>query len=240
MSTPEDATPPVLNALHWRPAEGQAQQLMVLLHGVGANAAGMAPLAEHIRREFPQALVVAPDGLAPFDGDPAGEGRQWFSVLGVTEDNRPARVAAALPVLARWVRAAQEATGIGPAATALWGFSQGAILSLALVQEHDGLAGRVLAFAGRYARLPDTAPQHTTLHLLHGAADPVIPVQHARDAIERLAQLHGDATLDIAEGAGHEINGPLLRSAFFRLRNHIPQRTWAAAMGAAAGNATPS
>lgn len=224
------------NALHWRPADdGPVEQLMVLLHGVGAQAAGMAPLAQHLRREFPRAIVVAPEGFEAFDGDASGSARQWFSVMGVTEANRPDRVAAALPRLVEWLQAAQQATGIGPAATALWGFSQGAIMAMALAQAHDGAVGRVVAFAGRYARLPDHAPQHTTLHLLHGQNDAVIPVEHARQALGRLAELQGDATLDIAQGVGHEINGALLQQALFRLRNHIPQRTWMAALGAAAG-----
>jgi phospholipase/carboxylesterase len=193
-------------------------------------------LARPIRQEFPQALVVALEGLAPLDGSPGssapGTPRQWFSVAGVTEDNRAERIAAALPALLQRVQAVQEASGVGPAATALWGFSQGAIMAMALVQAHDGLAGRVLAFAGRYAQLPSAAPQNTMLHLLHGAADPVIPARYAREAFQRLGELGGDATLDVADGVGHAIDGPLLQRAFFRLRNHIPARTWAQALGA--------
>jgi phospholipase/carboxylesterase len=228
--------------LEWLPATGRPEQLMLLLHGVGANAAGMTPLAEWLRREFPQAAFVAPDGFAPFDGDPSGQARQWFSVMGVTEANRAERIGAVVPALADWVEATQQRLGVGPAATALVGFSQGAILSLALAQARDGLAGRVLAFAGRYAALPDSAPQHTTLHFLHGGADPVINVQHAKDAIERLSQVGGDATIDIAEGLGHEINAALLQRAVHRLRSHIPHRTWAAALGQVPGLAqrTPS
>lgn len=219
--------------LQWLPAQGAPAQLMVLLHGVGDSAQGMAPLAAHLQRAFPQAAIVAPDGFEPLDGDPAGGGRQWFSLQDVTEANRPERVAAALPALADWLRQTQQALGVGEAATALWGFSQGAIMALELAQVHDGLAGRVLAFAGRYAALPNVAPALTTLHFLHGEADPVIPVAHARAAIDRLAELQGDATIDIAEGVGHEINGHLLNCALHRLSSHIPHRTWAEALGAA-------
>ena len=219
------------NTLQWLPSSGRAEQLMLLLHGVGANGAGMQPLAEWLRREFPQAAIVAPDGFEPLDGDPSGRARQWFSRMGVTEANRAERIASALPPLVAWVQQVQQDLGLGPAATALVGFSQGAIMSLALAQAHDGMAGRVLAFAGRYAELPTHAPEHTTIHFFHGGADEVVPAQHARDGIQRLAELNGDATIDIAEGLGHEINAALLQRAVFRLRNHIPQRTWAAALG---------
>ena len=223
------------DTLQWLPVAGEPGQLMILLHGWGARAADMVPLAHRLRAAFPQAVLLAPEGFEDAAlGDRAG--RQWFGLSGpdgpVTEANRPARVAAVLPPLAAWVRAAQAATGLGEAATALVGFSQGAIVALELVQQHDGIAGRVLAFAGRYASLPDAAPRNTTLHFFHGATDTVIPAAQARLAIERLALLRGDATIDIAQGVGHELPMALADRAIERLRSHIPQRTWAAALSA--------
>ena len=225
------------NVLQWLPAEGRPEQLMLLLHGVGDRGAGLSGLAQALRRAFPQAAVLAPDGFEPFDGDPLNltGGRQWFSRQGLTDENRPERVCAALPKLAAWVRGAQQAIGVGPAATALVGFSQGALCALELAQAEDGLAGRVLAFAGRYATLPTYALQHTTLHFFHGSADAVIPAEHARAAMQRIAELQGDATIDIAEGVGHELPAALVDRAIGRLRTHIPHRTWAAALGAVPG-----
>jgi len=216
--------------IEWLPAAGAPEQLIVLLHGVGANGAGMAPLAQALRAEFPQAALLAPDAPNPFDG--GGTGRQWFSVAGITEANRAERVAAILPGLRSWLHATQQRLGVGPAATALGGFSQGAILALETALAEDGIAGRVLAFSGRFVQLPAAAPRQTTLHLFHGGADTVIPAHHARQALETLGVLQGDATLDVAEGVGHEIHPALIQRALFRLRNHIPARTWAAALGA--------
>jgi phospholipase/carboxylesterase len=215
--------------LEWLPLAGQPEQLLVLLHGVGATPEGFTPLAQTLRARFPQSAVLVPAGFDAFDMAPVG--RQWFSVRGVTEDNRVGRVAAALPRLLTWIKAAQQRTGVGPQATALVGFSQGSIMALEAVAAEDGLAGRVLAFSGRYARLPDRAPALTTLHLLHGGADPVMPVGLARAALEHLGRLNGDATLDIADGVGHELHPALLDCALQRLTSHIPQRTWKAAMG---------
>lgn len=219
-----------LNFVEWLPAQGAPEQLLVLLHGVGSTGTSLAPLAEALRGEFPQSAVVAPDGPQAFDG--GGPGRQWFSVAGITEANRAERVATVLPGLLAWLQATQSRLGVGRAATALGGFSQGAILALEAVQADDGIAGRVLAFAGRYATPPAAAPRLSTLHLFHGGADTVIPATHARSALEAMAALNGDATLDIAEGVGHQLHPALVQRALFRLRNHIPARTWAAALGA--------
>ena len=213
------------------PAQGPAQQLVVLLHGVGSSGAAMAPLAQALRDEFPQAALLAPDAPQPFDGD--GAGRQWFSVRGISEENRPERVAEALPPLWQWIRAEQRRLGVSAQATAIAGFSQGAILALETAAQCDGLAGRVLAFAGRFATLPEKPPRLTTLHLFHGSADTVIDAGHARAAFDALAAMRGDATIDLADGLGHALHPALLERAIWRLRHHIPARTWREAMGAA-------
>lgn len=216
----------------WWPADGSSpQQLMLLLHGWGASPDDLAPLAQALRAAFPQSAVLAPEGFDPVDTGLAG--RQWFSLAGITEANRPLRVQPVLPRLASWVQAVQAATGVGAQATALVGFSQGAILALELAQLHDGIAGRVLAFSGRYASLPAVAPARTTLHFFHGATDTVIPAAQSRLAIERLAALQGDATIDIAHSVGHELAPVLVDCALHRLTHHIPARTWAEALGAA-------
>ena len=62
--------------------------------------------------------------------------------------------------------------------------------------------------------------------------DAVIPADGSRQALQWLGELQGDATLDIAEGVGHELHLALIECALHRLRSHIPMRTWRAALGA--------
>jgi phospholipase/carboxylesterase len=220
--------------MRWLPRDGgRAEQLMILLHGGGHDASTMVPMAETLRHEFPQALLLAPqaDGIAGETGDAC----QWFPAHEDDQARQAELVAAVLPELQRFVQAAQMASGVGPAATALVGFSEGAVLALELSALQDGLAGRVLAFGGRYVQLPQRAPRYTTFHFFHGADDGVIPAEHSRAALQRLGELHGDATVDIATGIGHELAPVLLQCAIERLRSHIPHRTWAAALGAVPG-----
>lgn len=205
-----------------------ARQLFILLHGVGSHPDDLLPLAEYMQQVFPAAAFYLPEGLEPFDG--GGMGRQWFSLAGVTDELRVARVAAAMPKLHALVLHAQERFGVLHTDTALLGFSQGASMALEFSIAHDGGVGRVLAFAGRFARLPDSAPALTTLHLMHGERDAVIPVTHAHAALARLKELDGDVTLDTVALAAHEIDGELVAHALRRLQTHIPQRTWRKAM----------
>lgn len=215
-----------------RPAHGRPEQLLLLFHGWAQDAAALAPLADALRREFPQAAVLVPESPTPADG--GRKGRMWYSIEGLADDRSlwPARVAEQLDVLAPWVRAQQQRLGVSQAATCLGGFSQGALLSLELVARHDGIAGRVLSFGGRWCMLPPAAPQLTTLHFLHGQDDAVFPVAEVQRALAHLSAHHGDATVDIAHGVGHQLHPALIERALFRLRNHIPLRTWQAALGA--------
>ena len=203
--------------------------LFVLLHGVGGGPEDLLPLAQALRAAFPAAAVLAPAGFEPFDGAP--QGRQWFSASGVSEENRIERVAQAMPALVAYIRAAQVRFGLQQPNTALAGFSQGAIMALEAVQKHADLAGRVLTFSGRYAQLPKVAPQFTTIHLLHGEADPVMRVEHAQAAQLQLAQAHGDVTIDIASQIGHALHPILIEHAIVRLQTCIPLRIWEEALG---------
>ncbi|EFK3483753.1 esterase [Escherichia coli] len=130
-----------------------AQQLLLLFHGVGDNPVAMGEIGSWFAPLFPDALVVSVGGAEP-SGNPAG--RQWFSVQGITEDNRQARVDAIMPTFIETVRYWQKQSGVGANATALIGFSQGAIMALESIKAEPGLASRVIAFNGRYASLPET------------------------------------------------------------------------------------
>ncbi|OZI48431.1 esterase [Bordetella genomosp. 4] len=210
-------------------ADTEIKQLFILLHGVGSTPHSLAALIQAVRTAFPAAAILAPAGFEPYDG--GGEGRQWFSVRGIDEDNRAERVARALPPLVDYVRAAQARFGLLQSDTALAGFSQGAIMSLEAVQAHDGLAGRVLAFSGRYAQLPKVPPQYTTIHLLHGADDHVMNVSYAQTAQAWLDSLHGDCTIDVASRVGHELHPALIQRGIERLQTCVPLRSWEAALG---------
>lgn len=200
-----------------RPDGGAAQpaELLLLFHGVGASADDLRPLAEAVADLRPGAWVVSV--RAPLRSD-LGAGWQWFSVQGVTEQNRPARVAAAMPAFRERVRAWQRASGALPAHTSLIGFSQGAIMALESTQQ-DGpaLAARVVAIAGRFALPPRQAPADTLLHLMHGDQDRVMPVGLAAAAQQQLLALGAPVTLDRFASLGHGIDARVVAAIAQRL-----------------------
>ncbi|MGD9832851.1 MAG: esterase [Piscinibacter sp.] len=215
------------------PDHGELDLLFLLFHGVGATADSMAVLAQRLAQEYPQAAVLCVDAPDEFDAAAGRGGRQWFSIQGITDDNRAARVAAALPRFVATVRALQMRFAMAWPRTALFGFSQGAIMALEAAQAEPELAGRVIAFSGRYAALPDHAPRDTCVHLLHGLDDTVVPHGPAVAAARQLVALGADVTADVLPQVGHELDPRLIERAIDQLRTFLPQRTWRAAFEAA-------
>jgi len=206
---------------------GAPEQLILLFHGVGSTPQGLVPMGKRLAVEFPQAAIISVPSPDPCD---LGAGLQWFSVRGITEDNRAQRIADTMPRFVERIRGLQQATGTTPTQTALIGFSQGAIMALESTQIDAHLAGRVVSIAGRFAQPPEQAPALTTLHFIHGKSDPVIPYSHTVNAAERLVRLGADVTADVIPFLGHGTNDEAEDLLIERLKGHVPQRTWQQAM----------
>jgi phospholipase/carboxylesterase len=192
-------------------------QLVLLFHGVGSSARDLVPLGEALAPHRPGAAIVSLQ--AP---EAAGPGWQWFSVQGVTEADRPARVAVAMPAFMQAVQQWQEACAIGPARTTLIGFSQGAIMALESTQLESPPAARVIALSGRFARPPRIAHASARTHLMHGDADAVMPVRLSVDALAQLQGLGAAATLDRFPGLGHGIDRRVVDAIVRRLDDAVP------------------
>jgi phospholipase/carboxylesterase len=211
-----------------RPAS-PARQLVLLFHGLGADAEDLRPVGERLATEYPQALVVSLRAPYPCD---FGFGYQWISPVDLDDARRIERVAAEMAGFADAVRRWQRESGLGPEATVLIGFSQGAMMVLEAVSHARGaaIAGRVVAVAGRYAQLPDEAPEGTTLFFVHGKADDVVHYGFTVAAAQHLASLGADVVADVIPFVGHTIDAEVLELIVERLRSHIPKRLWDAAM----------
>ncbi|PKH21752.1 esterase [Enterobacterales bacterium CwR94] len=205
-----------------------AQQLLLLFHGQGENPQGMAEPGRWFAESFPQAMVISVGAPLPCGPSP---GAQWYSTRDMDDAARVARVDAALAGFVEKIRHWQMLSGVRPEATALIGFSQGAIMALEAIARHPELAGRVVAFSGRFARLPERASTRTTLHLIHGEQDDKIVPEHALLAAERIQTLGGDITVDIVADLPHAIDDRAMAHALNHLHNTVPKRYFDEALG---------
>lgn len=180
-----------LVGLRWGPAsKGTVRQLVVLCHGVGADAHDLIDLAPTWSHALPDALFVAPDAPQPYDQGPTG--RQWFSLQDRTPAVLDAAARHAAPSLLAYVDAELARAGLPPDAVAMMGFSQGAMMVL-----HAGLRRRVpprgiLAYSGALLDTPALAAEctgHPPVLLVHGEQDDVVPFSRATMAESALTRI---------------------------------------------------
>lgn len=184
--------------------EHAAHHLFVFLHGSGATSQSMIPIAFRFQARFPSAALVVPSGFARSEVD--RDAQQWFSSRGLNDDNRMERVAAILPRVEALVRREQTNCGVPTERTVLIGFSQGGTVALEAVKQLPVLAGAVVAYASRFARLPRNGTRiGSRVHLVHGEHDAVVSRVHAERAARMLAALHVPVTLDIVQDLGHAL-----------------------------------
>ncbi len=181
------------------------KQAVIFLHGVGSRGDDLQPLARYWSSLLPDTTFILPN--APFQFDQGG-GYQWFSVSGITEQTRPARIAAARADLDAVIHGLLVQYDIDPAhdQIILAGFSQGAIMALdVLVSGRFPLAG-VVAFSGRLASpAPFTPNQGTRALLVHGKNDSVIPWTESETAARRLTDIGLAVETYFEDGAVHTI-----------------------------------
>lgn len=196
--------------------DGPASELVLLFHGVGATANDLVPLGAMVANAMPEATVVSVNAPHPSS---LGRGREWFSVVGVTEQSRPGRVAQAMGAFVDTVAQWQREAGATPARTTLIGYSQGAIMSLEAGRQEPVLAGRVVAIAGRFAVTPESLSASIAFHFIHGAQDQVIPARHAVEAAAALRERGVLVTLDVLPSLGHTIDARVGSILIERLKN---------------------
>ena len=174
---------PTLEAIHWGPAsKATPRQLVVLCHGLGADAYDLIDLAPAWQHACPDALFASVH--APFSHN-SGFGRQWWSVA----DRSPPVVEAgvrAAGALSAWVH--RRRTGAaGAAAGGLRdhglqpGRDDGAVHRPAAESGAEGDPG-VLGRAGGTATLPAELANRAPVLIVHGEADDVVPVSRSHDA----------------------------------------------------------
>ncbi len=200
-------------------AGGKPRQLVVLLHGLGADGNDLIGLAPYWSPLLPEAEFVAPD--APFPCDMGPFGRQWFSLQDRSSAAILAGVRAAAPILDAFIDAALAARGLADAALALVGFSQGTMMSLHVGLRRAQPCAGILGYSGALPGAETLAREiraRPPVLLIHGDADEVVPPQALPMASKALESAGVPVETLVSPGLGHGIDEAGLKrgSAFLR------------------------
>ncbi|HEX4407660.1 MAG TPA: dienelactone hydrolase family protein [Xanthobacteraceae bacterium] len=208
------------------PRSGAAQQLVVFLHGYGADGNDLIDIGRAWQQFLPQAAFVSPH--APEPCGQASVGRQWFALTFRDPNERWAGVNKAAPVLERFLDAELKRHNLPPSALALVGFSQGTMMALHVGLRRAVAPAAIVGYSGILIDRPDCnaeafAAEITSrppVLLVHGDQDEVIPAQALFQSAQGLAALGLNAQWHLSTGVGHGIDAEGLRhGAEFLVRN---------------------
>ncbi len=165
------------------PKSGTTRQLVVFLHGYGADGDDLIELAHHWRDWLPDAAFVAPHAPESCEGAPMG--RQWFPLTMRDPAELWRGVTAAGPALEAFLDAELAIHGLAPTDLALVGFSQGTMMALHVGLRREarlagivGYSGLVVLESGRSPEsLKEQARATPPILLTHGDRDEVLPVE---------------------------------------------------------------
>jgi phospholipase/carboxylesterase len=204
------------------PPDHKAKHLFVFLPGGGATPESMISVAFRFQARFPSAALVVPTSYEDAE-DETDDARPAYPMLAMDDDTRMERIDAILPRIEDIVRREQTNSGIGAEGTVLIGFSQGGTLALEAVKQLPGLAGAVVAYSARFARLPLAGARsiRARVHLVHGEHDAIVSRVHSERAARVLAAMHVPVTLDIVEDLGHALSHHAVSLGSLRLLQGI-------------------
>jgi len=206
-----------LNGPRLEPRSGAARQLVVFLHGYGADGNDLIEIGRAWQGLLPQAAFVSPHAPEPCGQAPTG--RQWFALTFRDPNERWVGANKAAPVLEAFLNAELKRRNLPPTALALVGFSQGTMMAL-----HVGLRRAVpplaiVGYSGLFVIPPDTNPDKVAADiksrppvlLIHGDQDDLIPPQALFMATNALGDLGVPVEWHLSHGIGHGIDQEGLR-----------------------------
>ena len=195
-------------------ADGPARQLVVLLHGYGADGNDLIALGQQWAGLLPHAAFVAPNAPDRCAGSPFGY--QWFPLQRLDPHEFATGVQTATPLLNGFIDAELAVLGLGAASLALVGFSQGTMLALQVGLRREPGPVAIVGYSGALAapeRLNGEITARPPVLLIHGDADEVIPVVALHHAAAGLGAAEVPVEWHVTQGLGHGIDADGLAMA---------------------------
>jgi phospholipase/carboxylesterase len=198
-------------------AGGAARQLVVFLHGYGADGNDLIEIGRAWQPLMPHAAFVSPH--APHPCGQAPTGREWFPLTDRAQNERWRGVNSAAPVLDRFLDAELVRRNLPPSALALVGFSQGTMMALHVGLRRAIAPRAIVGYSGLLVTEADATPEsieaeiksRPPILLIHGDSDDLIPPQALFLATNSLATLGIPVEWHLSAGIGHGIDQEGLR-----------------------------
>jgi phospholipase/carboxylesterase len=190
----------------YREPDGDSDgQTVVVLHGRGADEQDLLPVAGQLPDGYHVVSLRAPDqlmgGYTWYELDLSGGGLE-------SSQPHPEEFRRSLDAVSESIDGAVEQYGLDPGHIGLLGFSQGAIMTLALLLEapshYRWAAAHHGYLADSHADLDPDGIAEKPVFVAAGTADQIIPAGRSEGAADRLRELGADVTFGAYE-TGHGV-----------------------------------
>jgi phospholipase/carboxylesterase len=199
------------------PPLGQAQRVVVFVHGYGADGSDLLSLADVLAPHLPDCAFYAPNAPQPCAGNPFG--RQWFGIPrfdGSTPAQARAGMQAAADDLNAFLDDVLAREGLGDDRLIVLGFSQGAMMALHIAPRRVQPMAGVVAISGKLidpSDLPRDIKVKPDVLLMHGDVDDVVPFGELAAADAGLRAAGITAQTHVMRRMGHGISQDGLETA---------------------------
>jgi phospholipase/carboxylesterase len=197
----------IVNGASLQPlAGGRPKKIVILLHGYGSNGADLISLAPTWQQALPETLFVAPNAPQRCG---MGPGFQWWGLSAFTPQALATGATAAAPAIDAFIDRKLDQYGLTEADLAIVGFSQGTMMALHVGLRRAKPVAAVVGYSGMLTGVSTLAEQIRSkppVLLVHGSADPIVPVAALHAAEKELKHLGVDVTSHVSNGLGHSVD----------------------------------
>ena len=214
---------PALKGPAYKPRSGgAAKQLVVLLHGWGADGPNLIDLADVLSPGMPDAHFVAPNAPYPCEANPFGY--QWFSLMDRNPQHMLEGVRGAADILNAFLDEQLKALSLDNSKLVLIGFSQGTMTALHVAMRRSPQIAGVIGFSGALIGADMLAKEITArppVCLVHGEMDDVVPYASLKMATDTLTAAGVNVEAHSRPFLGHSIDMDGLRAAAEFLKKNV-------------------
>ncbi len=203
----------IVNGASLKPRSGAAaKKIVLLLHGFGSSGSDMIALAPHWQDVLPDTLFLAPH--APQRCGMMSAGYQWWGLTGFAPSALAAGAASAATAIDAFIDRKLNQYGLTEADLALVGFSQGTMMALHVGLRRRQAVAAIVGYSGMLTGMLELShldlPKPPVM-LVHGSADPVVPIAAMHQAESELKRLDIQVTAHVSYDVAHSVDPVGLR-----------------------------
>ena len=182
----------------------ETNSICIFLHGWGSDGQDLITLADQFSNEFPYMSFYSPNAPEVCSMNPYG--RQWFEISNSLQNIKD--IGESVSALNKFIDKIIKINNILESRVFLFGFSQGAMMSMHVGLRREKSIGGIIAFSGAliFPEDLDKIKNRTPILMIHGEDDDVVPFKEMDKGYNHLKIQNIEVETLGIPNLGHGIN----------------------------------